>query len=612
MALRNHLQSGLPRRVVVCYLFFCMAAVCWLTVGVVFTTWSVVSARTEQSILSRLGQTAAAIEIDYVRHQEENLQEFVDRLKSEGRLAYCAVVSSEGRFLAHTSPALVGKAAVAPEGDRAHWGGVEGVSFVDGQKRTMREFRVPLEIDHRPIGSLRAAVIEPGLWSTVRQVAEFAPLAVLAPLLLVTAGAVVLARQAGPLASLEAELRRIARAPLGETATPHSLKPRSAAALGWNRVVAALDEARRQESGDDPTERLARLLDRGAPGDDAAVWRQLPDGVAVADGAGVITQANNAMAALLGKGADVDTLVGSRLEVELAQLDAEALEPFTALEHAQRLIVAELATDAGGAARTLRVARQPLRSEGADAERFLWTVRDITQQKLADQMRSQFMDAATHELRTPLANIKAYAETLASMDEPDLESQKEFCNTINSEATRLARFVDDMLSISSMEVGSLSIERQNVDPRRLIDEIVEKMRPLVRQKSLTFDVDTPAKMPEVQLDKDKMSAVLINLLGNAVKYTPPQGRVALRVKFTETHMLIDVEDTGMGISEAELPRVFEKFFRSSDPRVLEQSGTGLGLSLAREVVRLHGGDITVQSQVDRGSTFSVTIPLRKR
>ena len=224
----------------------------------------------------------------------------------------------------------------------------------------------------------------------------------------------------------------------------------------------------------------------------------------------------------------------------------------------------------------------------------------MTQQKLTEKTRDQFIDAATHELRTPLSNIKAYAETLATSKEIAVEEQKEFCNIINSEVTRLARFVDDLLSISSMEAGSIVIERQRTISSRLFEEVIAKVQPLMNRRSIEFDVQLPSKMADLQLDKDKIVAVLVNMLGNAAKYTPKKGRVSLRVKLDESQLQIAVEDTGVGISAEELPKVFDKFFRSSDPRVREETGTGLGLSLAREVIRMHGGDITVESQLDQG------------
>jgi signal transduction histidine kinase len=160
-----------------------------------------------------------------------------------------------------------------------------------------------------------------------------------------------------------------------------------------------------------------------------------------------------------------------------------------------------------------------------------------------------------------------------------------------------------------MESGSLTADRQKTESSRMFAEVVSKVEPLMKQKEIEFDVQLPEKMRELQLDKDKIVAVLVNLLGNAAKYTPNGGRVSLRVKLDATHLQVAVEDTGMGIAEEEIPKVFEKFFRSADARVQSETGTGLGLALAHEVVRMHGGDITVESQIDQGSTFTVTIPV---
>jgi signal transduction histidine kinase len=116
-------------------------------------------------------------------------------------------------------------------------------------------------------------------------------------------------------------------------------------------------------------------------------------------------------------------------------------------------------------------------------------------------------------------------------------------------------------------------------------------------------------MPELHLDKDKMISVIVNILGNAVKYTPDGGRVTLRVRAEDQRLTIAVEDSGVGISAEDLPKLWDKFFRSDDPRVQAETGTGLGLSLTREIVRMHGGEVTVESELNKGSTFTVSLPL---
>jgi two-component system phosphate regulon sensor histidine kinase PhoR len=340
----------------------------------------------------------------------------------------------------------------------------------------------------------------------------------------------------------------------------------------------------------------------------------VPEGIATTDAEGRLTYTNLPMAVILGLKEALQ--LGDDAEAETSPPITELLiqrwrlaetDPLLAPENADRPVVSELSREEDGERRVVRVARHPITGAGRH-EKHVWTMRDVTQQKLAEEMRDQFVDTATHELRTPLANIKAYAETLALTEMIDIEQQKQFLNTINAEATRLARFVDDLLSVSSMELGSLSLNKQVTDLNRMVGEVLKKIRPQIDEKELTLDVTLPEKMPEPELDKDKIAAVLVNLLGNAVKYTPAGGRVIFRVNITDQQIEMSVEDSGVGIAADEVPKVFEKFFRSQDPRVQEQTGTGLGLALAQEVVRLHGGRIEVESEINKGSTFTVLLP----
>jgi two-component system phosphate regulon sensor histidine kinase PhoR len=302
-----------------------------------------------------------------------------------------------------------------------------------------------------------------------------------------------------------------------------------------------------------------------------------------------------------------DTLSSEAAHSELAPLlDAEGHE---------RNVVVELTRGETAGDCVLRVARHPLRAGSGAAggsgaiSGHIWSIRDVTQQKLAERMHNEFVNSATHELRTPMANIKAYAETLAGADELNLEEQKEFCNTINSEVSRLSRLIDDLLSIESMEVGSLALARQETDVERLLREKVEMVRPLMEKKKLAFHVSLPEKLPKMCIDKDKVALAIDNLLGNAAKYTPAGGEVSLRVDVDEQTLHVHVQDTGVGIAPEEVSKVFEKFFRSEDPRIRDETGTGLGLAMVREIVHLHGGEIEVQSRLNEGSTFGFTLPM---
>ncbi|MEM9186474.1 MAG: ATP-binding protein [Planctomycetota bacterium] len=599
-------QSGLSRRVVAYYLFFCMLAVTWLSLGVLTTARSVLSSRATSSCLSKLGQVAASIELDLLRNGGAATQRLIEQACNEGRLAFCAVVGADGRYLAHTNPLLVGAPAAEPTGGTLHWGNVAGIRHDDAVYGMLSEYRVPLAVNNRRHGELRLAVVEPNFLTVVADVADAAPIAILLPVGCVIGGALLLRRMVGPFEGIEQRLREIARTPFGEPLPLEPVADNGVAAAGWNRIVEKVSSIDQEDDSHALEVSIKEALNRRRGTQTLEVLQALREGIAVTDAKGRVEFANVAVAALL----DLDCVSGNAESSLLEQLAgvSNGAEPILAAAGSSP-VVAEVEAPGDGEARTLRVERQPVDGAGG---RAIWSIRDITQQKLAEASRDQFIDAATHELRTPLANIKAYAETLAGCDVEDPEQQKEFFNTINSEATRLARFVDDLLDISSMEVGSLTIRRQNVDIQRLFREAVEKVRPVIEKKSQAFEVLLPPKLGEMHLDKDKVSVLLVNLLGNASKYTPEGGAVRFKAEATESAISVTIADTGVGISQEELPQVFDKFFRSEDPRVRGESGTGLGLSLAREIARLHGGDITVVSDVGEGSAFTVTLPRSAR
>jgi two-component system phosphate regulon sensor histidine kinase PhoR len=608
---RNRPKPGLSRKIVAYYLCFCLVAVCWLAVGIVLTAHALVCDRGANACLSRLGKTSAAIEIHWLRHGADGLNKILNDLAANCQAASCSVVGPDGKIVAHTSPSFVGRPADEPVGKRGRWGEVTSVRYEGAAGRMIQEFRTPLTAQHRRIGQLRVAIDEPTLWATVQATAPMAPIAILAPMVLAGIGAYVMARSTRPVASIEQRLQEIARAPAGADLALEPMPARDAATFGWNRLV----EHAQRGGGSSDAANLAVALEEAAQDRNNAqfeeILNRLTDGVAVTDAEGRIAFANQAVAALLGAGdaddADV-ALLGESLQSRLLTQasDAEDAEPLVN-GPLQRTAVCELAQRADGADRILRIARLPL--SGAPSRGHVWSLRDVTQQKLSEQTRDRFIDTATHELRTPLANIKAYAETLATTEYIDVELQKEFCNIINSEVTRLARFIDDLLSISSMEVGALTIERQKVETSRMFAEVLAKVEPLMQKKSIEFTTAFPSKMPDLHLDKDKIIAVLVNVLGNAAKYTPGGGRISLKVKIENGTLTAAVQDSGLGISAEDLPRLFDKFFRSDDPRVQAEIGSGLGLSLAQEVVRMHGGDIEVESVLNQGSTFAVSLPV---
>jgi signal transduction histidine kinase len=611
----SKLQIQLPRRITAYFLLFGVAALVWLSVGAVYIAHSVTESRSESASLRALGRASDRFVLAYLRNKSADLQQLLAEIRSQSQADYCAIVSDSGEYLGHSNGGLKGKPAPEEGNITGRWGEIVEVQYSSDAGVPIREYRLPLKSGASALGTMRLGFSKPSVWSYLTAGAQFAPLALVGPACCMAIGAVLMNRLVRPVADIERQLHEVATSPSVESCELREVQGVGAAAMGWNRVV-------RQRSSDGRTEtlqqRIRKSLEQGRYSRLDAVLNSVPEGVATTDEKGQLNYTNLPMSVLLGlpdvvrgsDGASEEATVPLMTEQLTKRWQLSESDPLLLDENRDRPVVTELTREEGGQRRIARVARHPICITGSGGrECHVWTIRDVTQQKLAEEMRDQFVDTATHELRTPLANIKAYAETLALADVIDVEQQKQFLNTINSEATRLARFVDDLLSVSSMELGSLSLNKQVTDLGRMLNEVLAKIRPQVDEKRLTLEVALPEKMPEPEMDKDKIATVLVNLLGNAVKYTPTNGRVIFRVNITDKQIEISVEDTGVGIAADELEKVFDKFFRSSDPRVQEQTGTGLGLALAQEVVRLHGGRIDVKSEINKGSTFTVLLPL---
>ena len=262
-------------------------------------------------------------------------------------------------------------------------------------------------------------------------------------------------------------------------------------------------------------------------------------------------------------------------------------------------------TDSG--AGVLKFSVRPVRREDSAAAMVI--IEDVTQQRVADEARNSFIAQATHELRTPLTNIRLYIETAIEEGETNPALRAKALNVINQEARRLENIVGEMLSVSQIEAGSFKLQRGDVRLDTIFTELEADYAAQATDKKIAMTMNLPPKLPAIKGDRDKINVALHNLLGNALKYTPSGGKVVVNVSIEKNVLAVEFTDSGIGISEEDQKRIFDKFYRAKDPRVGKIVGTGLGLTLAREVMRLHGGDITVDSQMDKGSTFTLTMPI---
>ena len=256
---------------------------------------------------------------------------------------------------------------------------------------------------------------------------------------------------------------------------------------------------------------------------------------------------------------------------------------------------------------TLRFSMIPSGTASPDREALVM-IEDVSHLQEAERARDNFLYHVTHELRTPLTNIQAYAETLTGPGFDDEQTRRECYNVIISETRRLSRLVEDILNISQLEVGTARIEMGQVDLVRLIRQIVQDHLGAADEKQIDLTLKLAPKVPKVRGDKQRLSVLITNLVGNAIKYTPEGGHVDVVVEVSEQCVRVVVADTGIGIAPEDQTHVFDKFYRAVNDEVQMITGTGLGLAIAREVARLHGGDIHLESELTKGSKFVVELP----
>ncbi|HHH31232.1 MAG TPA: PAS domain-containing protein [Polyangiaceae bacterium] len=253
-----------------------------------------------------------------------------------------------------------------------------------------------------------------------------------------------------------------------------------------------------------------------------------------------------------------------------------------------------------------RVTLRSLRKD--DDAAVLLIIEDVTQTRIADEARNSFVAQATHELRTPLTNIRLVVEEAIESGMAENPALTHSLNIINQEVRRLDRVVADMLSVSEIEAATMSLNIDDTPLARLFADLESDYRAQAREKSITLTFTLPAKLETIRADREKVALLLHNVLGNAVKYTPEGGHVEFIAEQDPEGLTVRVKDDGPGIAADDHERVFQKFYRTDEARISGTKGSGLGLALAREIARLHGGDIELESELGRGCEFIIRIP----
>jgi signal transduction histidine kinase len=358
-----------------------------------------------------------------------------------------------------------------------------------------------------------------------------------------------------------------------------------------------------------------------------AILQSLSDGVIVCDAYGSVLTANPAVERILERPIEelviwnlpelMKRLLGRRIdEVPVETLLATQDDPSDARTYSTTF---QIGTN------VISVKLDPVFSSKDQLMGAVAVFRDITREVESDRLKTEFIGTVSHELRTPMTSIKGFTQLLAMGSlGPVNDTQKEFLEIIQSNAERMIAIINDLLDITKIETGSVELDLRPLHVAEAISGVMLEQKPRIEDRNQEIGISIPPGLPLVRADAQRFNQILSNLVSNAVKYTPRNGKIMLTARETTTDEIpdrvrdglksdgrfvqIDIADTGVGIALDEQDRIFERFYRTENPLKVEAGGTGLGLSLVRPLVNLFGGRIWVRSKLNEGSTFSLILP----
>ncbi len=334
----------------------------------------------------------------------------------------------------------------------------------------------------------------------------------------------------------------------------------------------------------------------------SAILGSMVEGVAVVNASERLVFANPGFAEILGL--DVPPQSGRAL-VEVVR-QTELIEAVRRVLKGEPRVEAEIVT---GTLRQRFFAATVASVHAADASGAIIVLHDITELRKLERVRRDFVANVSHELRTPLTAIQGFSETLLAGALDDPQNRVRFLEIILEHSKRLARLTDDLLMLSKMDADRLNLEISRLSVSQFVESCVETTQRPAAEKDLRVSVNLAQCLPDIAADRRRLAEILQNLLDNAIQYTPPGGQIMVSASADSDEVTFTVSDTGIGIPQADQPRIFERFYRVDVARSREVGGTGLGLAIAKHLVEVHGGRIWVDSEVGQGSQFHFTVPI---
>lgn len=382
--------------------------------------------------------------------------------------------------------------------------------------------------------------------------------------------------------------------------------------------------ARVPEAGNDEVGELARTINRMAENLQIqmqhireneyrlqGVLENMVSGVMMVDQRGTITLVNRSAEDILGYSSHEllnKSYLDAGFQLEFTALLADAIETHTRVREELMLHFPQ--------EQILEVHVSPIVQGDGQRKGVLVVLHDITAVRRLERIRSEFVANVSHELKTPVAAVKGFAETLMAGALEDKEMVRSFLQIIYDESDRLNRLIGDILELSKIESKRIPLQFSPVDVESIVENSIQMMKAEAEKKHITLESCVENEL-YIEADEDRLRQILINLLSNGISYTPEGGRVSIGVEFVPSlddnpdneRMRIRISDTGIGIPEKDLPRIFERFYRVDKARSRSSGGTGLGLSIVKHLTELHHGTISVESEAGKGTTFNIELPV---
>lgn len=526
----------------------------------------------------------------FLNPEQNNLDDLAKTLgeRIETRVT---IIAQDGTVLGDSqeNPQTMDNHATRPEiMDALATGLGESTRFSTTLGERLMYVAVPIALQGEVVGVARVALPLVAVENAISRVTNTIIVATVIASAVAVLAAVLIARATTrPVKEVTKAARRIASGELEQKITTSASDESGQLAQAFNEMSLSLKETVRTISAE--RSRLSTILS------------SLADGVIITDSEGVIVLSNPAAGKLFGF--KKDEALGRHF-IEVIH-DYEIDELLRSCLKIKREQTTQL--ESGTRSRFLRIIALPLKTDRSTTGALV-LFQDLTELRSLQTMRRELVGNISHELRTPLSTIKAIVETLKDGAIGDKEVVGGFLNSIDSEVDRMAQIVAELTELSRIETGKAEFNLEETNLNLLVKETMTQLSPYAERQGVAVASDLLNNLPEVTADRERIRQVVTNLLHNAIKFSPQEGRVVISTRQEGGHVSVSIADKGIGIAKEDLPHVFERFYKADKSR--SGGGTGLGLAIAKHIVQAHGGDISVQSEEGKGSTFRFTLPLQ--